>query len=96
MEREEIINNYMSVEDLVTLLDYIQSNFPFGCMSKTRPMGFKYIMPSYDTRTGKIFAIRIDNNFFSITNENRGEHLLTWVVEWLNDRPCPEPDYMEW
>ena len=91
----DLIKNYMTVGDLVDLINHIQHKYSFGdgIGGKRR---IKYVVPSYDTRTGRIFAIRLDNNLFSITNENRGEHLLTWVVAWLNREECAEPTIVEW
>ncbi|MFY0516282.1 hypothetical protein ACOMCU_00430 [Lysinibacillus sp. UGB7] len=82
----DIQSNYMSVEEFTDLLAYIQKKHSFGEMKGKL---IKYISPTYDTRTGKIFHINLslggDGLHFSVTNENKHRNLAVWIYEWLDD-----------
>ena len=89
-----IQNNYMSVNEFTDLLAYIQKNHSF-CEMKGKLI--KYISPTYDTRTGKIFHIKLrlggDGLDFSVTNENKHRNLTAWIYEWLDNGSWYSTDY---
>lgn len=75
------ISNYMTTDGLVGLLQYIQHYHSFRYGGKR----IKYVVPHYDTRTGRIFCIELDDKAFSITNDNRHRKLIEWVMEYLKE-----------
>ena len=89
-----IEQNYMDVKEFVELVEYIQKHHSFG---KTKGKLVKYISPTYDTRTGKIFHINLrlsgDGLDFSITNENKHKDLALWVYEWLDSGTWDNTNY---
>lgn len=90
----DIQNNYMSVDEFVELLDYIQRNHSF-CEPKGKMV--KYISHTYDTRTGKIHHVQLrlcgDGLHFSITNENKHRNLKKWIYGWLEKGNWRSTDY---
>lgn len=76
--------NLMSIGEFLELLKYIQENHSFVTLRGKR---IKYISPTYDTRTGRIFHVHLrlggEGLHFSITNENKHRNLKDWIYEWL-------------
>ena len=76
----------MSIEDLRSLLQYIEKNHSFR---KSKGKRVKYVSPTCDMRTGSIFHVNIrltgEGKDFSLTNEDKDRDLLKWIVDWLDN-----------
>ena len=86
MFKDEELKGHMTLDEFNDLVTYIQKNHSFPEMEGKR---IKYITPTFDTRTGRIFHINLrlagEGKDFSVTNENKHRKLNEWVVDWLDN-----------
>ncbi|WP_275372570.1 hypothetical protein [Clostridium tertium] len=73
----------ISLRDYLELLDYIMKNHNWN---ERTGKCIKYISHTYDTRTGKIFSIKLDDMIFSQTNENKHKDLKQWIIGYLAEK----------
>lgn len=73
---------YMSLEEFNKLYEYIMNNHSF---SAVKGKMIKYITPTIDTRSNRIYQIKLDDKVFSKVNENRHKNLYDWIMEYLDN-----------
>lgn len=78
---ESEIGKGMSLTNYIELIDFINRHHSFKRMNGKK---IKYIRNNYDTRTGKIYYIKLDEKEFYIVNENSHRNLKDWIYKWLN------------
>lgn len=74
----------LSIREFEALRDYINKYHGFV---RGKSPHVKYIRSNFDTRDGKIFSVVLDDQVFSITNENRDKNLLDWICKHLGTTP---------
>lgn len=78
-------NKPMTINDLDSLLKYIQSRHPYSPSENT----IKYIYPYFDMRDGRIHRIDMyvgtADKIFSLTGEDEDKNLFKWIVFYLEN-----------
>jgi len=73
----------MTFKEYAELLKFIVDNHGWRNLLKEDSKGIKYVRNSFDTRTNLIFSIQLDNEDFTIVNQNRHRNLKEWIYGYL-------------